>query len=129
MTPVFWHTVATKIKPFKRKLAFGAAIGLTGDAVSFSSLLQFDQGQQVDAWLPLCLLLSTIVVFWCLGLLQLIGRYGTLPVKSKGLLGGANYYWNFLSGWFGAWFLTIWFLLLAFTTIASPFILIYSNAR
>lgn len=129
MTPRFWHTVATKVKPFKRKLAFGAAIGLTGVAVSFSFLLNYDEGQQVEAWLPPCLFLSTVITFWSFGLLQLVGQYGVLPVKSKGILGNAHYYWSFALNWFGAWFVTVWFLFLVVMTVATPFVLINSVAR
>lgn len=124
MTPAFWHKVAKKVEPWKRKLVFGAAIGLTGAVVSFSSLLEDEQGREVAAWLPLCLFFSTIVAFWRFGLLQILRQYGASPVKSNDLLGRAVYFWDFFFSWVGAWFYTVWFLGLALVTVATPFILI-----
>lgn len=124
MTPQFWHAIANWVAPFKRKLAFGAGIGLVATAAFFSTAWSH---QQPNKWLFLCLWFSALLLFWCFGLLLVSRLYGTLPVKSAVV--GLNYHWNAVAGWYGALFLAVWFLGLAFATIVAPLKMLIAFAR
>ena len=94
-------------------------MGIAGVTASFSVLLKYEKGQEVDTWLPPCLFLSAIVMFWSLGLLQLIGLNRVPSANSK---------WGLCLMWFRTWFMTFWFVLLVLATLAAPILIVQARA-
>ena len=126
MTPLFWHAVVKRLMPLKRKLVFGGAAGFIAAAALLSMTALFQAGEK---WQVLGILFPVILLFWCVGLLLVVGMYGELPVKATGVLGGLYYYWNLSVGWFGAVFLSVWFVGLSFFTFVAPVLILIADAR
>jgi hypothetical protein len=126
MTPQFWHAVVKRLMPLKRRLVFGWAAGLiaAAAALSMSALLQAG-----EKWQFLSILFPVILLFWCVGLLIVVSLYGELPVKPTGAIGGLFYYWHLSVGWFGAVFLSVWFVGLSFFTFVVPVLILFSDGR
>ncbi len=80
--------------------------------------------EEIDKWHFRSLWLSVISLFWCFGLLLITQMYKKLPNyegKVRPLL-----YFNVFLSWYGAIFLTIWFLGLLFMSIVAPFLILFS---
>jgi hypothetical protein len=119
MPPRFWNALASRLAPFRRELAFGAALGITGFVSCFSLLLKYEKGQEVLWWLPPCVFLSFIVMSWSLALLDLIRLNRGPPAKSRWGLGFAR---------FQACFQTFSFLILVLVTLATPILIVKAYA-
>ncbi|PTU74358.1 hypothetical protein DBO85_09690 [Pseudomonas mangrovi] len=76
-----------------------------------------------NKWHFLLLWSSVSLLFWCFGLLLVNSLYRTLPTRSGRGLSRIQYYWELVMGWYGAIFLTGWFLILTLITMVAPFVI------
>jgi len=121
MTPRFWNYVGVKVEPFKRRLLAGALVGFVFGLILFVVGLLLPS---YNRWFFLLLWSFASLLFWCAGLLLVNSLYRKLPARSGRGLSQVQYYWELVMGWYGAIFLTGWFLMLLLITMVSPFIIL-----